>query len=273
MRSDYLYKVATATAAANGVATVILKPDVGQYWNLRYARVSIPNQGAVSTTGPYSNSQAETYCELFLGNTSVTTTNGVLIDSTRRGLGDTSGLISGTVLQFGDTIVAEWINASPGDTCMLEIVGMSSDTPPSLGDSAPLLNSIPFRHQIRLDYSPVTNVDIQNINFVNPGQSNNAVIINPALFGPQTQIYIMSMQWVWNPATSNAGDGMFQDGSGTLISDQAGTVYPRVAEFCSGFSNGYALNGNLLQWHQTNTAVAGTGRCLGSITLYARAPL
>src|SRR5437016_12696495 len=144
MRSDYLSVIQSVTANNNGTALATLKPAVGQYWTPRFARVSIDtasSPAAALTPGGTSHlSSALTFCQLYIGNTSNPSSIGAIVDVTVNGIADTTGIISGNTLQFGQTISALWLGLAAGTQCTLEIIGMSSDTPPSLGDPAPIIN-------------------------------------------------------------------------------------------------------------------------------------
>ncbi len=121
-RSDYLQKSGSVQLDASGNGTVTLKPDVGQYWTPRFVRVSTLSQGAPLP-----------YCAVYHG--AVTIKNQTtFIDDTYMGNGDTSSIIAGTVVQFGEAITAVWSGGNGGDTAVLTVYGSSQDTPPSVSD-------------------------------------------------------------------------------------------------------------------------------------------
>jgi len=270
MRTDYLDKVGSVQADGVSAPVVTLKPDVGQFWTPRFIRVSMdPNTFPRNNVSPLPQglSLGTVVCQLYLGNTSVPTTQGSLIDVTGNGFADVSGVISGYTLQYGDTISAVWIGVAQGTQCTMEIVGMSSDTAPSFGDSTPLLMGPNFRHEIN---EPDITVNAVPFSFLNPGQNNSAIILDPAGSSAGVTTYLMELNWTWSVAIASNGGGDFIDGINQVIAhDFANITNTRSINFRGGLNNeALRLGNNGLLWKQTGTAAANTGRCVGTAVMW-----
>lgn len=121
MSTLYLTKTVSAVADSNGNATAILRPDVGQYWAPAQVRVSTDQSLSLN-----ANFAVSAFCTLYQGSVAsqgFTT----FIDSTFSGSGDTSSLIAGTIVMYGESITAVWMNADPGKVCILSVYGRSGD--------------------------------------------------------------------------------------------------------------------------------------------------
>lgn len=270
MRTDYLDKVGSVQCDGVNAPVVTLKPDVGQFWTPRFVRVSMdPNTFPRNNTSPLPQglSLGSVVCQLYLGNTSIPTTQGALIDVTGNGFADVSGVISGYTLQYGDTISAVWIGVAQGTQCTMEIVGMSSDTPPSFGDSTPLLMGPTFRHEIN---EPDITVNAVPFSFLNPGQNNSATILDPSLSSAGVTTFLMELNFTWSVTIPSNGGGQFQDNAGrVIIQDFANIANTRSVNFRGGLNNeALQLLGNGLFWKQTGTAAANTGRCVGTAVMW-----
>lgn len=127
MGSKYLTLTQSATVNASGVATVSLAPAVGQFWAPSVVRVSTGKT-------PINTAFAESsYCAVYHGapNQLNSTT---FIDDTFLGSSDTSTIISGAIVLYGESITASWKNASPGDVAILTLYGRVYDTLEELQD-------------------------------------------------------------------------------------------------------------------------------------------
>lgn len=269
MRTDYLRKVGSVQADGVSAPVVTLKPDVGQYWTPRFVRVSMdPNTFPRNNTSPLPQglSLGTVPCQLYIGNTSTPTTQGSLIDVTGNGFADVSGVVSGYTLQYGDTLSAVWIGVAQGTQCSMEIVGMSSDTPPSFGDSAPLLMGPNFRHEIQ---EPDITVNAVPFSFLNPGPGGTATIVDPTGSSAGVTLYLMELDWVWSSTVTNGG-GDFADSGGRVIThDMANVPYPRQINFRGGLNNAaLRLVNNGLVWTQTGTAAVNSARCIGTAVMW-----
>ena len=121
-RSDYLTKSASVVLDSNGNGTINLVPDVGQYWTPKLVRVS-----TTLLSSPVA------YCAIYEGAVTIKSQS-TFIDDTSAGSGDTTSMVAGTVVQFGEAITAVWIGGNPGDTAIISVFGVSCNTPPSVSD-------------------------------------------------------------------------------------------------------------------------------------------
>lgn len=128
--ADYLNKSGSVQLDASGNGTVTLRPDVGQWWAPKFLRVSTLLQKT-----PVA------YCAVYQG--AVTIKNQTtFIDDTFLGSGDSTSIISGTVVIYGEAITAVWTGGNPGDTAVLTLYGINSSVPPSIGE----MPSVPGTH-------------------------------------------------------------------------------------------------------------------------------
>lgn len=271
MRTDFLDKIGSVQADGVSAPTVTLKPDVGQFWTPRFVRVSMdPNTFPRNNQSPLPQglSLGTVPCQLYLGNTSVPTTQGSLLDVTGNGFADVSGVISGYTLQYGETISAVWIGVAAGTQCTMEVVGMSSDSPPSFGDSTPLMMGPSFRHEIQ---EPDVTVNAVPFSFLNPGQNSSVTILDPAASSSGVITYLMELDWVWSSTIANGGGDFVDNGSNVITHDMANVPYPRSINFRSGLNNGaLRLSGNGLFWKQTGTAAANSARAIGTAVMWGQ---
>lgn len=122
MTTDILVKTASGVLNATGNATVTLSPDIGQNWAPLFIRVSTVNR---ATPVPY--------CAYYVGSPGVPPQQSQFIDDTFLGNGDTSSMISGTPVRFGEAVLVTFTKGNPGDTAIVTLYGMTSDLPPNLG--------------------------------------------------------------------------------------------------------------------------------------------
>lgn len=133
MTYSYLYQVASVQLDSNGNGQVSLSPQVGQYWLPSLVRVSTS-----TVDGAF-----RPYCAVYQGASTIIAGN-TFVDDTQTGDSDTTSVVSGTVTQFGESITAQWKSGTPNDTATLVVVGASSDSPPNVGSSLPIIPGTRF---------------------------------------------------------------------------------------------------------------------------------
>lgn len=110
MTDSPLNTAGVATVAANGIATVVLGPGVGQRWLIKTA--------AVST----STSVLVPLCKLYVGG-GITPLENNLIDGTYSGNLDSTDLAEFPISN-GQKIIAQWTGADVGAKATLSIFGI-----------------------------------------------------------------------------------------------------------------------------------------------------
>lgn len=123
--TTYLQITASAPVDANGNALAFLKPDVGQFWAISLITVAT---GITPNNTPLAN-QPE--CTLYRGSTAAVTPaplSTTYLDDTATGGGDTSSIISGTIVSYGEGISAQWKLGTTGDIAVITIYGRSSNS-------------------------------------------------------------------------------------------------------------------------------------------------
>jgi hypothetical protein len=249
VRTDYLHKTASATIAANGTAVVTLRPDVGQYWALKFVRVS---------TSRSSTFNLVPYCAVYTGATAQTIPS-TFIDDTYTGDGDTSGIVSGTVIEYGDGITAVFQFGTPGDVVVFDVYGQSADVPPSLGLAVPDVIGPHFFGKPVKPQPWQAPTKTQEFEFPNPGSGTSFVIINPV--APNQLLYLHTLEWQWDVALVNAQGQFISNNS--LLGDSPTSNAPRYMDF-QGFAT--AAFGQQFYWFQEGAAAANGTTCRGSIT-------
>lgn len=202
MRNDYLIKPGSARFNASGVATAVLKPDQGQWWFPTFIRVSTVGQ----LTPPPQ-------CTLYVGGLNVTTPD-AFVDSTFLGNGDTSSIISGSVIQFGEAITAVWTGGTPNDTAILGVYGMVSDVPVSAGSLLPGIPGAHFVGRVPVTYDRVLLATSPTI--LTGGTFTTAVIDMRAYQGCMLSFLISTVTITpaaFNPARINVD--WYMDAAGT----------------------------------------------------------
>ena len=160
MTVTYLNQSASVKLDLFGRGSVDLKPPVGQYWAPKFVRVSTLNQQS-----PVA------YCVVYQG--AVTIKNQTtFLDDTLLGSGDTSSIISGTLLRYGEAITAVWDLGNAFDTAILTIWGTVSDVPPQVEDQMP---SVPGTHFTGKPAPELTLREANVTGFPAPGGTNFAV--------------------------------------------------------------------------------------------------
>lgn len=118
MTESYLNLSRSVTLDANGNGTVALVPSNNEYWFPSFIRVSTIKQNP-----PFA------YCAVYHLTSGVQTNPANFVDDTYLANSDTSSIISGTMVQQGEAIQAQFTGGHPGDTAVLTVFGQLSDTP------------------------------------------------------------------------------------------------------------------------------------------------
>lgn len=116
-----LSQTGSAILDSTGSATITLRPDVNQNWAPLFVRVS---------TGLKTSPVA--YCAVYHGSPGVNVQQSQFIDDTFLASGDTSSIIAGTPIVYGQAVIFAFSGGTPGDTAIATVYGMTSDTPPNL---------------------------------------------------------------------------------------------------------------------------------------------
>lgn len=138
MSVSYLQQVGIVRFDANGAGVAMVRPDVGQYWaptfvtvstrtrNTRSAGGTEPVGNGTTVLGTFSNSfTCSAHCVLYHG--AVTSLDASsFIDETYLGWGDTSSVVSGVIVKFGEALTAQWDGGTPFDTGIITVYGRSS---------------------------------------------------------------------------------------------------------------------------------------------------
>lgn len=121
MTLSYLYKPGNVTLDSGGSGVISVAPGANEFW--------LPTLVTVGTKIPYSPSAI---CSLFVGPPGIYdyTTQ---IDFTWAGNADSSSIISGTIVEPGEQITAQFFGGNPGDSAYMNVVGLASDVPPAEG--------------------------------------------------------------------------------------------------------------------------------------------
>ncbi len=125
-----LTKTVTATVPNSGTVTLTLKPDVGQYWAPFIVRVALTT---ISVTNPAAAGvPSSAQCTLYHGSPGVAAQQSQYIDDTSSAAGDSSSVISGTSVGFGEAIIAVFTNAPNNAIASITVNGLVSDQPPNV---------------------------------------------------------------------------------------------------------------------------------------------
>lgn len=126
MSTSYLQKTVSARLDANGNGTAVLRPDVGQYWAPSLVQVSTAITPANTAGGGSVSAANSALCTLYRG--SVGPLNAAnYVDDTFNGSGDSSSIVAGTIVMYGEAITAVWADGTPLDTAIMTVYGRSSD--------------------------------------------------------------------------------------------------------------------------------------------------
>jgi hypothetical protein len=258
MNITYLHEVSTGVIAADGTAAVTLKPSVGQYWMPKFVRVSTNKANPLSVSS--------SYCAVYHGPVGYAVPS-TFIDDTFSTDGDTSGIISGTVVSPGEGVTAKWTNGAPNDTVVLDLYGDTSDTPPGAGFTFPETlgphffgkRASPFPWQVPNNIAPFS--------FANPGAGLTATIFTANALPPnipKAVMYMHAMEWQWESVNGAAAGTFDVVGSAALVQDSAASTDSHYMDF-------HGLNtfvyGNI-EYSQSGSAPAGSTRCRGVITFF-----
>jgi hypothetical protein len=169
---------------------------------------------------------------LYQGGINVTTPD-AFVDSTFLGSGDTSSIISGSVIQFGEAITAVWTGGTPNDTAILGVYGMVSDVPVATGSLLPgvpgahFVGRVPFTYdQVALSTSPtiVTGgtlttaiIDMRAYQGCMIKIRASTITVTPAAYNPAR----INMNWYMD---SGATDLVFKD-SYEIFAQQVGGTF------------------------------------------------
>jgi hypothetical protein len=176
---------------ANGDTLIVLRPDMGQNWAPLFVRVSTSGRNS-----PIA------YCALYHGSPGVPVQQSQFIDDTFLGNGDTSSMISGTPVLFGEALLFSFQGGTPGDTAIATVYGMTSDIPPNLD----LLPQVPGTH---FSGKPTTEIGTQ-LDPTPPAVTRTLTLVHDGFYGSsrfdvrQWNGYSLSVQAITssNPATN-----------------------------------------------------------------------
>lgn len=122
MSSTYLVKTISAKVDSfTGIATAVLKPDVGEYWAPDLIRIAtgITPQNTEFSVAPHAT--------LYHGaNTILNSTT--YIDDTYLGSADASSICAGTIVLYGEAITCVWDTATGNDIAVMTVYGRSATT-------------------------------------------------------------------------------------------------------------------------------------------------
>jgi hypothetical protein len=110
----------TASVNSSGIARILFQPDTGQYWLPTLVHVGVRSNTPVN-------------CDLHSGGIAALNDNTTLKDNTFQGNDDTSSILCGTIISPGEGISCVFTNGQVNDTAFVEIAGLSSDVPPTIG--------------------------------------------------------------------------------------------------------------------------------------------
>lgn len=223
MSSTTLSKLDVTQLDSSGNGTIILRPDRGQNWAPLFVRVSSNNQG---TPIPY--------CALYHGSPGVPAQATQFIDDTYLGNGDTSSMISGTPVLFGEALIFKFQNGVAKDTVSASVFGMTSDLPPNL-DLIPQVPGTHFSGHLITEIVKDIDTNFVGVPLVSTGIFNSN-IFDMRLFGsfylelfaltstsPATGINPVQIMMNWyNSATQQTV--MFQDTYEWWADNQTGPI-------------------------------------------------
>lgn len=255
-RQDYLNRQASAVIKADGTATCVLTPGVGEYWAPKFVRVSI-----VQNSTAINSAALSPYAAVYQGANTITDKS-TFIDDTFSATGDTSSIISGTVIQYGESITAEFASAQPGDVALFTVFGTASNTPPSISE----LPSVPGTHfsgkpstefiETVMDTGPFVQGPQSGTNFgifldMRQFQSYYLDMSAVVVGSPTEHVPILLvLRWFFNTATSQVS---YQD----TLQIWADNLNPTVYFFAGGvMSLQDTVHGPFLQITVSNGAVS-----------------
>lgn len=116
-----LKDVSTITLDGSGNGTAVNSPNVAEYWQPMMVAV-----GCNTTLTPVP------HATVYHGSPGVPVNQGQYIDDTFLGSGDTSSVISGTSIQYGEAVITVFENGTPGAVVTVVVYGQTSDVPSNL---------------------------------------------------------------------------------------------------------------------------------------------
>lgn len=145
MTFEYLQSLNSAVFAADGTATVVVGPSSpSEWWAPTYVRVSVRNTGSTRPS-----------CVVYRGAPGIIDAS-TYLDDTLFGVNDTTSIIAGQTVQFGEKITAVFRGGTPNAVAILSVNGRMSDLPPSQGESLPSVPGTRFIGHITVQELGVT---------------------------------------------------------------------------------------------------------------------
>lgn len=213
MSSTTLSKLDSTQLDSSGNGTITLRPDVGQNWAPLFVRVS-------------SNIQATPvpYCAVYHGSPGVSPQSSQFIDDTFLGNGDSSSMIAGTPVLYGQAIIFQFKNGTPNDIVTASVFGMQSDLPPNLD----LVPQVPGTHFAGHLNTEITSVLAQGLALpftlvLLPGAAQSLGVFDVRQFAsyylkiftttgiPATAFNSANVSLTWRSTNVLTNNGVFQD--------------------------------------------------------------
>lgn len=216
MTLTYLSQTKSAVIDASGNAFILFKPDTGQFWVPTLAQTSVQRNTASTT---FTQNGRYTQCTLHSGSvaalTPATISQSTVKDFTSFGNGDTSSILSGTVVSWGEGILFRYSAGLSGDIAVASIIGISSDEPPTIG-IVPEIPGSRFTGST-LAQPSLLELSLTTSNLTTGGGTFTAPVINMGVYesfslnvrsstsGVQAalQRYRVTMSWWGSPQQSN----------------------------------------------------------------------
>jgi hypothetical protein len=122
MTTSQLTLTGSTVLDANGMGDIPFICPSGQYW--------LPMSGHVGTN--MQNGGSVPQAGVHIGGPQVYNF-ATVVDFTFAANNDTTSLLSGQIVNPGQSLAAHFINGNPGDTALFTVVGLVSDIPPTIG--------------------------------------------------------------------------------------------------------------------------------------------
>lgn len=224
MTVSLLYKIAPITLDATGGGVATIGPiAVNEYWWPSMVRV-----GTLSKASPVP------YCFVTHGGVGAVGPT-AFIDDTNLGSGDTSSIIAGITVRYGEVITATFSGGNPGDNAVLIVSGVYSDL---LGDIGP---QVPGTHFAGKPSLTLTNTIGQSIgpNTVSAG----ATAVGPIIDVRQWASYYLEITAIAS-GVGNATAYNRVECDLTWFNDSIGStpVYVDSYEFFANAISGFVVN-------------------------------
>jgi hypothetical protein len=266
MRVDIITQTASGVLDASGNGTLTIAPSVGQWWAPLLIRVSADSYGP--NANPFQGS-ANPYAELYYGAPTILDTS-TRVDDTIQGNNDTSGILSGTVVPYGQALTVKWTGGLPRGRMVFVMYGQSSDTAPAFGFSIPQIMGPHFSGKPTSPqaWQAPNTLSSLGFNFGNPANGDFAVLL-PDL-PPTSQLYLHSMQWSWSVTNTNiSGNWVNGLAAGAVVmgSDRVNGTDSRFLDW-----KGMALRfGDGITFYSTGPAAANASICTGTVVYAVQA--